>query len=211
MVLEIGVFGLIPYIQQNRGTNGDLVQYPVVRVYHHTKRGPEPLPRSPLTQGKCLIPLSHIEIGAVHTNDLEIVDEVVAAPLPPELRTDATSFDTNTWIQTTIPAMKDDKGIEEKEMWSFRTTPMRLTDSGRVFLFTGRPNSRPSALQLRIPTDGNCLKPDSIVNIVMEMMCDENTKHRQSYVQIPSIGPFDCWTEVLRLGIRVEYQNGHGG
>lgn len=182
MVLEVGAFGFTPYIQQNRDINGGIVQYPVVKVSHHTKRGPEPLPRSPLAQRKYSVPLSHIEIVAVHTNDLKIVDGVVAAPFPPELR-------TNRYRHLDTNEPKDEKEIEEKKMWSFRTTPMRLADSVRVFLFAGRPDSRPSALQLQTPTYSNCLKPDSIVSIAAETICDDNTKHRQPYVQIPSIGP----------------------
>ncbi|KAJ4130098.1 hypothetical protein NW768_007076 [Fusarium equiseti] len=124
--------------------------------------------------------------------------------------TDATSYETNTWIQTTIPATKNEDGIEEKPMWSFRTTPKRLTERQRVWLFTGRPNTRPTALRLQLPTDGTSLKAGSVVNVVVEIMCNENDKHRYPYVQIPSIGPFDCWTEALRLGIRMEYQDDHG-
>ncbi|KAJ4130099.1 hypothetical protein NW768_007077 [Fusarium equiseti] len=113
MVVEVGDFGIIPFIPPNRDPKGGLVQYPVVKVYHHTKHGPEPLQRSPLGQGKCFVPLSHIEIGAVCTHDLGVVGEVVPVRLPPVLRKSGIGVSPlRTFLETFLASVTTIEGKE---------------------------------------------------------------------------------------------------
>jgi hypothetical protein len=106
MVVEIGAFGLIPNIQSNLTISGGFIPYPVVKVYHHTKSGPEPLTRSPLSYGKCRIPLSHIEIGAVYTTKLKVVGgmDLVRQPISPTTD-DLTSSPLRIFLQTFLKSM----------------------------------------------------------------------------------------------------------
>ncbi|KAL6920869.1 hypothetical protein ACHAP8_004987 [Fusarium lateritium] len=101
MVVDVGAFGLIPLIQSNRdGNSNGFVPYPVVKVYHHTISGPEPLARSPLGQGKCRIPLSHIEIGAIHTETPKVVGQRPVAFPSLSLQTSTTSSPLRTFLET---------------------------------------------------------------------------------------------------------------
>ncbi|KAM0078666.1 hypothetical protein ACKRZS_009396 [Fusarium odoratissimum] len=110
--------------------------------------------------------------------------------------------DANLWIRTPSPA-EDSKPA----VWSFRTSPKRLTVENRIALFYGRGRTYPGKFRPIVPVKGTSLGPGSFVNAVVEITTDPDIKHPNPFVKIPIVGPFDCWNDASRLGIRVEFQD----
>ncbi|KAF5578760.1 hypothetical protein FPCIR_11412, partial [Fusarium pseudocircinatum] len=110
--------------------------------------------------------------------------------------------DANLWIRTPSPA-EDHKPA----VWSFRTSPKRLTVENRIALFYGRGRTYPIKFRPVVPVEETSLGPGSFVNAVVEITTDPDIKHPNPFVRIPIVGPFDCWNDASRLGIRVEFQD----
>ncbi|KAF4989132.1 hypothetical protein FGRMN_9317 [Fusarium graminum] len=111
--------------------------------------------------------------------------------------------EANMWIGTKIPSVDD-----MPAMWSFRTQPKRLTARRGVgILYGSRKNSQPVRLRRIMPVEEGRLVPGSIINVVLEIMIDAEIKHPYSYLQLPAIGPLDCWSEAFRLAIRIEFED----
>ncbi|RBQ74080.1 hypothetical protein FVER14953_09302 [Fusarium verticillioides] len=110
--------------------------------------------------------------------------------------------DAHLWIRTPSPA-EDSKPA----VWSFRTSPKRLTVENRIALFYGRGRTYPAKFRPVVPVQGTSLGPGSFVNVVVEITTDPDIKHPNPFVKIPIVGPFDCWNDASRLGIRVEFQD----
>ncbi|KAF7542665.1 hypothetical protein G7Z17_g11385 [Cylindrodendrum hubeiense] len=116
-----------------------------------------------------------------------------------------TFMDSNLWVQTTI--LRNDL---TPRMWQFRTHPRRVQGDRQVIVFIGTRNVHaktvPRAFKVPLPlTIFPSVKKGSIVNVVIEIMANPAEKHPYPYVEIPAIGPFDCWREASRVGIRVEF------
>ncbi|SCO32723.1 uncharacterized protein FFNC_03048 [Fusarium fujikuroi] len=110
--------------------------------------------------------------------------------------------DAHLWIRTPSPA-EDSKPA----VWSFRTSPKRLTVENRIALFYGRGGTYPAKFRPIVPVEGTSLGPGSFVNAVVEITTHPDIKHPNPFVKIPTVGPFDCWNDASRLGIRVEFQD----
>ncbi|KAG5814641.1 hypothetical protein H9Q74_004279 [Fusarium xylarioides] len=110
--------------------------------------------------------------------------------------------DAHLWIRTPSPA--EDR---KPAVWSFRTSPKRLTVENRIALFYGRGRTYPAKFRPIVPVEGTSLGPGSFVNVVVEITTDPDIKHPNPFVKFPIVGPFDCWNDASRLGIRVEFQD----
>ncbi|RBQ73882.1 hypothetical protein FVER14953_20403 [Fusarium verticillioides] len=118
--------------------------------------------------------------------------------------------DANLWVRTTTLGEK-----RQAYMYQFRTHPKRVQKDRQIIVFIGKRNKEaatvPRAFKLPLTQDlFPSARPGSIVNVVIEIMANPDTKHPYPYVEIPSIGPFDIWTEAMRLGIRIEFLDDNG-
>ncbi|KLO83720.1 Uncharacterized protein LW93_503 [Fusarium fujikuroi] len=119
-------------------------------------------------------------------------------------------IDANLWVQTTT---LDE--VQRPHMYQFRTHPKRLQKNRQIILFIGKRSKEaptvPRAFKVPIPaTEFPTVQPGSIVNVVIEIMANAEDKHLYPWLEIPPIGPFDCWTEAMRVGIRIEYLDDDG-
>lgn len=114
--------------------------------------------------------------------------------------------DCNLWVRTTL---KRDNGIDW--MWQFQTHPRRINAGRRLSIFCGGSGSIPTHFRPRLSAEEfPMLEPGSMVNVVVEIMCDPSQKHLSPYLDIPAVGPFDCWTQGSRVGIRLEFLDTDG-
>ncbi|KAM5517190.1 hypothetical protein FOXYSP1_04141 [Fusarium oxysporum f. sp. phaseoli] len=112
--------------------------------------------------------------------------------------------EANLFIRTTTPR---DASTRSPAMWTFRTHPRRVTVDKRIVVLGGYGNNtQPPKFRPSIPLEGTNLGPGSLVNVVIEITVDPTTRHPFSYVKLPKSGPFDCWKEAFRLGIRIEFE-----
>lgn len=111
--------------------------------------------------------------------------------------------EANMWIGTKIPSVDG-----QPAMWSFRTQPKRLTARRGVgILYGSRRNSQPVRFRRIMPVEERRLVPGTIINVVLEVTAEAETKHPYSYLQMPTTGPLDCWREAFRLAVRIEFED----
>ncbi|KAL2683276.1 hypothetical protein Neosp_007746 [[Neocosmospora] mangrovei] len=118
--------------------------------------------------------------------------------------------DANLWVQTTTLG-------EDRQPWihQFRTHPKRVQVDRQVIVFIGKRNKEaPTVLRaFKLPLVADqfpSVKPGSMVNVVIEITANPSAKHPAPYLQIPSVGPFDCWAQASRIGIRIEFLDDNG-
>ncbi|CZR47219.1 uncharacterized protein FPRO_08593 [Fusarium proliferatum ET1] len=112
--------------------------------------------------------------------------------------------DTNLFVRTTTSG---DVSTGMPAMWTFRTHPRRVMVDKRIAVLGGLGNNtQPPKFRPHIPFEGTNLRPGSLVNVVMEITVDPTSRHPFPYIQLPKPGPFDCWEEAFRLGIRIEFE-----
>lgn len=114
--------------------------------------------------------------------------------------------DCNLWVRTIL---RKDNSIDW--VWQFQTYPRRINEGRHLGIFSGRPGTALTQFCPCISSDEfPTLHPGSMVNIIIEIMADPNEKHPSAYVEIPAVGPFDCWTQATRVGIRLEFLDDNG-
>ncbi|CVL10551.1 uncharacterized protein FPRN_12855 [Fusarium proliferatum] len=118
--------------------------------------------------------------------------------------------DANLWVRTT---MLEENG--QAQMYQFRTHPKRVQKDRQIIVFIGKRSKEaptvPRALKLPLSQDlFPYARPGSIVNVVIEIMADPSAKHPYPYVEIPSVGPLNSWTQAMRVGFRIEFLDNDG-
>ncbi|KAL6920872.1 hypothetical protein FSHL1_004848 [Fusarium sambucinum] len=113
--------------------------------------------------------------------------------------------EANLWIRTRTP---NDGNIPA--IFTFRTHPRRLTKERFVFIFNGQTGTLPIKFRPVVPAELTSLAGGSLVNVVIEITIDPNDRHPYAYARMPTVGPFDCWNEALRLAVRFEFEDEQG-
>ncbi|GKU18955.1 unnamed protein product [Fusarium langsethiae] len=115
------------------------------------------------------------------------------------------SSNSNLWVRTATHG-----DANTPALWSFRTHPRRLTKERFITIFYGHASSLPVRFRPVAPKECTSLVPGSVVNVVVEITIDPNTRHPYTYARMPTVGPFDCWNEASRVAVRIEFEDEQG-
>lgn len=114
-------------------------------------------------------------------------------------------FETNVWIQTAVLG-KDGNPLK----FIFTTSPRRVNGDRRVQLFHSKPGHNPAHFRPTLSKEQFPeIQPGSLVNVVLEVMAHDKP-HPYPYIDVPVVGPIDCWSQASRLAIRIEFQDQEG-
>lgn len=126
--------------------------------------------------------------------------------------------DSKLWTRTTL--FNSATGRPEK--YQFRG-PVRIVRKKnksdfsfclRIITTNAADNHRPTSFRV-YPVKADCpgLKADMEVNIVVEIMIPHNGRHPRHptpFYPVPDIGPFDMYSDVAAMAIRIEWQKDDG-
>ncbi|RKK55245.1 hypothetical protein BFJ67_g4345 [Fusarium oxysporum f. sp. cepae] len=105
-------------------------------------------------------------------------------------------------------------------VWSFRTQrktilkpsprSYTLNPNERIQIFSTQWNkdTRISLFDKAVPREGTPLEHWPAVNVMIEITIDPDVEYPHSYLRLPTLGPFDSWSQAFRVGIRIEFQGG---
>ncbi|KAJ9150239.1 hypothetical protein NKR23_g3636 [Pleurostoma richardsiae] len=89
-------------------------------------------------------------------------------------------------------------------MWQFHRPPLRIRAQGETLIvWIGMLDLH---VQLHPQADWG-VQAGQEVSVVFEVMVN-NVSHPVPWFMIPLIGPYDCWDEALRLGVRLVWEKG---
>lgn len=207
--LEVGFHGII---SQSTADGSD--RYPFVILCRTTKipQGPERCSAIRLRGEEFRVPRDHITVGNFVTENVKTDQRQLFELTPKDWKLNpryepSPEYEEHTWIRTTRPAKP---GMPE--CWVFRTAPRRISSGYVAFEFVHRDDEFPSTCQISVPPKtwkSLSLNSASLVNCVVEITVDPGQRHPSRWLNIPAIGPFDCWAQALRVGVCIEFMDDH--
>lgn len=198
--LQVGFHGILLHGALERRE-----RFPFVRLCLTTEipREPEPCSAIISRSKRCRVPLGHIRVGSLVQENVETDQKRLLEDLNPKYK------ETDTWIRRRCPARQ-----AMPECWVFRSPPRKVVPDNPAFKFSCRESDDvPKEFSVYLSTEElDLLRQNraSLINCVIEITVNPEEKHPSPWMNMPAIGPFDCWPQASRLGMRIEFVDAAG-
>ncbi|KAI3587566.1 hypothetical protein IWW34DRAFT_875807 [Fusarium oxysporum f. sp. albedinis] len=222
--------------RNNSLNDGRLFNCPIVQLLRKPDKGIEAGYGTTRLEGRtglCQVPLANIQLGAVLSRPGPEggggIAPITATNTPRLLFNSMfNNFDCyvnslrlpessplDIWIRTKAPPTAGMPTV-----WSFRTQrktilkpnprSYTLNPNERIQFFSTQWNkdTRISLFDKAVPREGTPLEHWPAVNVMIEITIDPDVEYPHSYLRLPTLGPFDSWSQAFRVGIRIEFQGG---